>query len=93
MLNTHLSATEEAIRTHFPDWTWQAIKGGSGLWIDTHDDALALAETAKRAGVKLAPGPAFSPYDGHRSMLRLPVWHEAELLQRALHLTATAFRH
>lgn len=93
MLTTHLSATEEAIRAHFPDWTWRVIKGGSGLWIDTHGDALALAETAKRARVKLAPGPGFSAYDGHRSMLRLPVWHEPELLERALHLTATALRH
>jgi len=36
--------------------------------------------------VKLAPGPGFSPYDGHRSMLRLPVWHEPELLRQALQL-------
>lgn len=93
MLTTHLTSTEESVRAHFPDWTWRGIAGGSGLWVDTHQDAPALAEAAKRAGVKLAPGPAFSPYDGHRSMLRLPVWHEPELLERALDLTAAALRH
>ncbi len=86
MLTKHLQTTEEAVRRHFPDWTWTPIKGGSGLWVDTHGDALALAEAAKRVNVKLAAGPGFSPYDGQRSMLRLPVWHEPELLQRALQL-------
>jgi DNA-binding transcriptional MocR family regulator len=62
------------------------------LWVDTGTDALALAETAKRVKVKLAPGPSFSPYDGQRSMLRLPVWHEPELLDQALDLIASAHR-
>ncbi|MBN9104497.1 MAG: hypothetical protein J0I14_05805 [Propionibacteriaceae bacterium] len=35
---------------------------------------------------------SFSPYDGHRSMLRLPIWHEAELLHQALGLVAAADR-
>jgi DNA-binding transcriptional MocR family regulator len=86
MLASHLKTTEDAVHEHFPHWTWDPIKGGSGLWVDTHGDALALAETAKRVKVKLAPGPGFSPYDGHRSMLRLPVWHEPELLRQALQL-------
>jgi Transcriptional regulators containing a DNA-binding HTH domain and an aminotransferase domain (MocR family) and their eukaryotic orthologs len=89
MLTEHLHTTEEAVREHFPDWTWAPIKGGSGLWVDTHGDALALAEAAKRVNVKLAAGPSFSPYDGQRSMLRLPVWHEPALLQRALELVGS----
>jgi len=36
-------------------------------------------------GLKLAPGPAFSTYDGLRSHLRLPIWHEADLLEHSLH--------
>jgi DNA-binding transcriptional MocR family regulator len=86
MLGQHLLSTEEAVREHFPHWTWDPIKGGSGLWVDTHSDALALVEAAKRAGVKLVPGSSFSPYDGHRSRLRLPVWHEPVLLRQALGL-------
>jgi len=39
---------------------------------------------ARRAKVKLAAGPNFSVYGGQRGMLRLPVWHETELLHRAL---------
>jgi len=92
MLAEHLQTTEEAVQEHFPSWTWDPIKGGSGLWVDTHSDALALAEAAKRVKVKLAPGPSFSPYDGQRSMLRLPVWHEPALLRQALILTSGNMR-
>jgi DNA-binding transcriptional MocR family regulator len=92
MLTGHLRTTEESVRAHFPTWTWHPPAGGSGLWVDTGTDALALAETAKRVKVKLAPGPSFSPYDGQRSMLRLPVWHEPELLDQALDLIASAHR-
>ncbi len=90
MLANHLRTTEDAVRQHFPDWSWRPVRGGSGLWVDTGVDALALAETAKRLKVKLVPGPSFSPYDGHRSMLRLPIWHEPELLHQALSLLAGA---
>lgn len=86
MLTDHLRATEDAVHEYFPHWTWDPVKGGSGLWVDTHGDAIALAEAAKRVKVKLAPGPSFSPYDGQRSMLRLPVWHEPALLRQALKL-------
>lgn len=92
MLSVHLGTTEDAVHEHFPDWAWRRVAGGSGLWVDTGGDALALAEAAKRAKVKLVPGPSFSPYDGHRSMLRLPIWHEAELLHQALGLVAAADR-
>jgi DNA-binding transcriptional MocR family regulator len=90
MLTTHLRTAEEALHEHFPGWTWDPIKGGSGLWVDTHADALALAAAAKRVGVKLAPGPSFSPYDGQRSMLRLPVWHEPAQLRQALTMISGA---
>jgi len=92
MLTDHLRTTEEALHDQFPTWTWDPIKGGSGLWVDTHGDALALAETAKRIKVKLAPGPSFSPYDGQRSMLRLPVWHEPALLREALRMISSNAR-
>jgi DNA-binding transcriptional MocR family regulator len=92
MLTECLAAAEPVVAGYFPGWTWQPIEGGSGLWIDTHADALAIAEVARRAKVKLAAGPGFSAYGGQRSMLRLPVWHESALLRRALELVASGLR-
>ncbi len=56
----------------------------SGLWVDTGQDAVALAERGKRAGVKLAAGPGFSTYGGHGTYLRLPLWHDRDVLRTAL---------
>ncbi|MGA4506944.1 PLP-dependent aminotransferase family protein [Propionibacteriaceae bacterium G1746] len=83
-LGRQLAATEQVVRRFFPGWTWSSPAGGTGLWIDTHADAQALAERAKRVGVKLVAGPSFSAHEGQRTMLRLPVWHEPEQLAQAL---------
>lgn len=69
-----------------PTWTWSESQDGTGLWVNTHTDSQALAEAAKRVGIRLAPGPGYSAYDGQRTMLRLPVWHEPELLANALRM-------
>ncbi len=84
MLSERLRSTEEVVHEVFPGWTWRPIRGGTGLWIDTGGDVLALAEAARREKVRLAPGPSFSPYDGQRTMLRLPVWHDPQVLAEAL---------
>ena len=84
VLTERLRAAESVLAEYFPEWTWDPIVGGSGLCIDTHHDALAISEVARRAKVKLAAGPNFSVYGGQRGMLRLPVWHETEELHRAL---------
>lgn len=86
MLVRHLRATESVVASYFPSWTWGRIDGGSGLWVDTHEDATLLAQRAERSGVKLAPGPAFSAHGGQRTMLRLPVWQEETTLSRGLDL-------
>jgi len=88
MLVRQLGEAEPLIAHYFPDWTWEPIQGGSGLWIDTHADALVLTEVARRARVKLVAGPSFSAYGGLRNMLRLPVWHDSEVLRRALEAVA-----
>lgn len=77
-------ATCEVVSDVFPAWVWTASQSGTGLWADTHNDSSALAEAAKRVGVRLAPGPGYSAYDGQRTMVRLPVWHEPESLEKAL---------
>ena len=84
LLQAGREATCEVVSDVFPAWVWTASQSGTGLWADTHNDSSALAEPAKRVGVRLAPGPGYSAYDGQRTMLRLPVWHEPESLEKAL---------
>jgi len=84
MLTDALAATEAELTAAFPDWQWHPINGGSGLWVDTGQDAVGLAERGKRAGVRLAAGPSFSTYAGQRTFLRLPVWHEPAMLRAGL---------
>lgn len=90
MLRRHLTSTEAVIGELFEDWVWAPIKGGTGLWVDTGADAQQMSEAAKRVGVKLAAGPSASPYEGQRSMIRLPLWHEADELRRGLELVRDA---
>lgn len=85
-LVNQLTATREIVQEHLPSWHWPEIAGGSGLWVDTGQDSLALAERAARLGIKLAPGPAFSPHEAHRTRLRLPIGQEPERLGSALRL-------
>ncbi|MCV2394476.1 PLP-dependent aminotransferase family protein [Actinotalea sp. M2MS4P-6] len=84
LLTEALAGTTATLREMVPDWTWEPIAGGSGLWVDIGGDAVALVERAKRAGIKLVAGPGFSTYGGYRDHLRLPVWHEREVLRAAL---------
>jgi DNA-binding transcriptional MocR family regulator len=84
MLTEALATTEAELRKAFPEWQWHPIDGGSGLWVDTGQDAVGLAERGKRAGVRLAAGPGFSTYAGQRTFLRLPVWHEPAMLRAGL---------
>ncbi|MDO8119853.1 PLP-dependent aminotransferase family protein [Isoptericola sp. b490] len=84
MLTEALAGATATLHEVAPDWTWEPIAGGSGLWVDTGDDAVALVERAKRAGVKLVAGPGFSTYGGYGDHLRLPVWHDPDVLRTAL---------
>ncbi|MFB7495840.1 PLP-dependent aminotransferase family protein [Streptomyces sp. NPDC056161] len=74
-LAQQFAVTEEVLRTVLPHWSWGAPVGGSGLWTDTGQDAMALAQRALASGIRLTAGPAFSPHGGHRTFVRLPVWH------------------
>lgn len=77
-------ATESQIHDVFPDWTWDRPRGGSCMWIETGVDAASLVEVGARVGVRLAAGPAFSSHGGFRRHLRVPVWHDPDLLRTAL---------
>jgi DNA-binding transcriptional MocR family regulator len=80
----HLGRTEELLRQRRPSWTWSAPAGGTSLWVDTGEDALAMAERARRRGVLIAAGPAFSAFNGFGRHLKLPFWHPTERLTEAL---------
>lgn len=84
-----LATTEDVVAAAFPSWNWPAVRGGPGLWIETGQDTVALAEAGKRAGLKLASGPSFSVYEGFRTHLRLPIWHERTSLEHALGVLAS----
>lgn len=79
-LTRSLAETETVVRDVFPDWSWERPVGGAGIWVETGMDSVNLAETGKRIGVLLAAGTTFSSYDGLRTHLRLPIWHESDLL-------------
>lgn len=83
-LRLSLASTMELISELHPSWTVHVPKGGTGLWIDTHTDATRLSQMAKRNGIQLVAGPAFSVYGGFESFIRLPIIHDAKELRTAL---------
>ena len=83
-LARRLRTTEEVVAQHQPRWRWTPPTGGTGLWLDTGEDALALVERARRRGLRIVPGPAFSAYGAFRRHLRLPIWHPREELEEAM---------
>nr|WP_168720658.1 PLP-dependent aminotransferase family protein [Streptomyces sp. SAT1]ANO42483.1 hypothetical protein A8713_035080 [Streptomyces sp. SAT1] len=81
--------TEQVLRDVLPGWRWWPPAGGSGLWIDTGEDAVALSGRALEHGLRLTPGPAFSPHHSHRGHVRLPVWHPHSTLLDVARTLAT----
>jgi DNA-binding transcriptional MocR family regulator len=79
-----LAATEALLRDRRPDWSWQRPSGGTGLWIDTGANAVTLVEHARRQGVRLVAGPAFSAFNGFAQHVRLPYWRPTATVAEAL---------
>jgi DNA-binding transcriptional MocR family regulator len=74
-LRAGLDAAIAVLTERRPDWRWVIPHGGTGLWVDTGADAVALVERARRCGVRLSAGPAFSAFGAFRRHIRLPTWH------------------
>ncbi|WP_433341229.1 PLP-dependent aminotransferase family protein [Streptomyces sp. CA-253872] len=87
-LATQYEETAALLHRLLPAWTWHTPAGGSGLWADTGGDAVALARRALARGIRLTPGPAFSPHGGHRGHVRLPVWQEGSRFAEAAGILA-----
>ncbi|MFB7830219.1 PLP-dependent aminotransferase family protein [Streptomyces sp. NPDC056056] len=78
-------AAEALLRTGAPHWEWTRPAGGPALWVRVPGtDTEALAQLARRHGVSVVPGSAFSPVDGFRDRLRLPYGHGTDALAAAL---------
>jgi DNA-binding transcriptional MocR family regulator len=83
-LRACLSATTELLTQRAPSWQWQRPAGGTGLWIDTGGNAVKLVEHARRQGVRMVAGPAFSAFNGFSRHIRLPYWQPPATLAEAL---------
>ncbi|MEU2079767.1 PLP-dependent aminotransferase family protein [Streptomyces sp. NPDC013489] len=78
-------AAEALLRAGAPHWEWTRPAGGPALWVRVPGaDTEALAQLARRQGVSVVPGSAFSPVDGFRDRLRLPYGHGTDALAAAL---------
>jgi len=92
-MSTHFEAVTAVLEDTLPTWRSWLPAGGSGLWIDTGTDAVALAQRALPLGIRLTAGPAFSPHDGHREFLRLPVWQPSGQFAKAMAVLAELSHH
>ncbi|WP_204332551.1 aminotransferase class I/II-fold pyridoxal phosphate-dependent enzyme [Geodermatophilus sabuli] len=74
MYRDQMDATLRAVSRHFPPQTCATRPdGGHVLWLQLPDgvDALELHGAAAAAGIRIAPGPMFSPSGGYRDFVRL----------------------
>lgn len=84
-LRARLTETERLLREQQTGWRWDRPAGGSALWVEIPGaDTEATAQLARRAGVLIIPGPAFSAVDGFRHHLRLPFADHDGSLEKAL---------
>lgn len=83
MYRDQMAAAIDAVIRHFPAGTrLTAPQGGHVLWIQLPPgaDAMDLYQAAARHGIRLAPGPMFSPRGVYRDFIRLNTgfpWTEA----------------
>lgn len=83
-LTAALDRASQVLAEVNPHWTWTPPSGGTGLWVDTGTDAIALAERGQRHGVRVMPGPTSSVFGSFGTHLRLPYWHPADQFREGL---------
>jgi DNA-binding transcriptional MocR family regulator len=85
-------ALTEALATSLPDWRYVMPRGGLALWCELPEPlSTALAASAERQGVMLAPGPSFTHDGSHERFVRLPYTRSAEELQVVVERLAVAW--
>ncbi|MFI6415998.1 PLP-dependent aminotransferase family protein [Streptomyces sp. NPDC050842] len=84
-LRAQRDTAEALLRAGAPHWEWTRPTGGAALWVRAPGaDTETLAQLARRRGVSVVPGSAFSPVDGFRDRIRLPYAHGTAALEAAL---------
>jgi DNA-binding transcriptional MocR family regulator len=74
MYRAQMSSMIDAVERSFPDATrLTRPQGGHVLWVQLPAgvDAMELYEAAEGEGIRIAPGPMFSPSGGYRDFIRL----------------------
>jgi DNA-binding transcriptional MocR family regulator len=74
MYRDQMEQTIRAVTQYFPQQTRATSpNGGHVLWIQLPNgvDAMDLHQAATAIGIRIAPGPMFSPTGGYRSFIRL----------------------
>ncbi len=74
MYRDQMASMIDAVERYFPDSTrLTRPRGGHVLWVQLADevDAMDLYDAAERSGIRIAPGPMFSPSGGYRNFIRL----------------------
>jgi DNA-binding transcriptional MocR family regulator len=83
----HVAETLEFIEEHFPEGTRARFPdGGYLLWValPPAQSATELAMRASSEGIRLAPGPMFSPISGFRNYLRINCGHPLDAARQSI---------
>jgi DNA-binding transcriptional MocR family regulator len=82
MYRDQMASMIDAVERHFPESTrLTRPQGGHVLWVQLPGgvDAMDLYDAADAVGIRIAPGPMFSPSPGYRNFIRLNTgfpWNE-----------------
>jgi DNA-binding transcriptional MocR family regulator len=91
-LRASRGALAEALERLLPEWRYTMPKGGLALWCELPRPlSTALAASAERHGVLLAPGSSFTSDGSHERFVRLPYTRSAEELALAVERVAAAW--
>ena len=91
-LRASRQALTESLARLLPDWRYVMPRGGLSLWCELPEPlSTALASSAERQGVLLAPGPSFTSDGSHERFVRLPYSRSAEELEAAVESLALAW--
>jgi len=91
-LRASRQALTEALAARLPAWRYVMPRGGLALWCELPEPlSTALASSAERQGVLLAPGPSFTSDGSHERFVRLPYTRSPDELAVVVERLAAAW--
>ncbi len=83
----------DRLRRDFPDWTFQAPRGGMSVWarLPGGTSSTAFAAHAARHGVAIASGRQFCPSDADCPSVRIPFTIDVDVLGEGMRRLAVAW--